>query len=376
MLMRRTAISAVAFAATVLALAGPGSATAGANPPGPHDPYGAVTARRAVAAGLQYTGWAADPDAPTSALSVVVLRDGQTVVASARTTVPAPGRRATFTVTAPVPSGAHTLCLVARNAGLGLDTVLDCAATPLGTVLTATQLAQHDPAGAITAASATATTLRIQGWATDPDYLARPSVAVLYVDGSPAATVDTGSYPGPRPAGAGPKSAFDIRVPVAPGAHLGCVWIVNVGFGANAFLGCQARDTRGVAGTGPVPTPPLNLRVLAEAKRHVGQRYVWGAVGPTTFDCSGLVKYSYRIAGMSSLPRISEDQFAAARLIPASRVRPGDLVFTHDSEGDVYHVGIYVSPGRALAAIDEAEGVNYQSIWDPADTTYGSFTHT
>jgi len=75
------------------------------------------------------------------------------------------------------------------------------------------------------------------------------------------------------------------------------------------------------------------------------------------------------------LPRTSEQQFAAARLIPASRAVPGDLVFTYDSEGDVYHVGIYISPGKAFAAIDEAEGVNYQTIWDPKSTAYGSFTH-
>ena len=66
----------------------------------------------------------------------------------------------------------------------------------------------------------------------------------------------------------------------------------------------------------------------------------------------------------------------SARLIPASRAVPGDLVFTHDTEGDVYHVGLYVGPGKALAAIDPASGVNYQSIWDPNMTTYGSFTHT
>jgi cell wall-associated NlpC family hydrolase len=55
---------------------------------------------------------------------------------------------------------------------------------------------------------------------------------------------------------------------------------------------------------------------------------------------------------------------------------PGDLVFYHDTEGDVYHVGIYLSPGMTVAAIDTAEGVNYQKIWDPSSATYGSFTHT
>jgi hypothetical protein len=47
----------------------------------------------------------------------------------------------------------------------------------------------------------------------------------------------------------------------------------------------------------------------------------------------------------------------------------------HDDVGDVYHVGIYLSPGRTVAAIDESSGVDYQKIWDPSIVTYGSFTH-
>jgi cell wall-associated NlpC family hydrolase len=75
-------------------------------------------------------------------------------------------------------------------------------------------------------------------------------------------------------------------------------------------------------------------------------------------------------------PRVSEAQALAARLIPASRAVPGDLVFYHDSVGDVFHVGIYLSPGKTVAAIDESQGVNYQTIYDPSSATYGSFTHT
>jgi cell wall-associated NlpC family hydrolase len=88
-----------------------------------------------------------------------------------------------------------------------------------------------------------------------------------------------------------------------------------------------------------------------------------------------LVTFSYGRAGFVT-PRISEDQAHAARLIPASRAVPGDLVFMHDEVGDVYHVSIYLSPGKTVAAIDESRGVDYQTIWDPSIVTYGSFTHT
>jgi cell wall-associated NlpC family hydrolase len=115
--------------------------------------------------------------------------------------------------------------------------------------------------------------------------------------------------------------------------------------------------------------------VVTIAKRQVGKPYVWAAAGPNAFDCSGLVLFSYARAGMPGIYHQSGVQFNKARLIPASRARPGDLVFYHDSVGSVYHVGIYLAPNSTVAAIDTAEGVNYQSInWGSA--TYGSFTHS
>jgi NlpC/P60 family len=350
----------------------------------PHDAIGAVSTLTAVPGGLTATGWAADPDALTTNLTISGVIDGRVIAASALTSVanqavttkyhtgPTPG----FTLTIPVPSGSHTVCVVTNNLGSGLQVPLKCVVTPLGSTLTAAQLAAHKPVGAISQTSVTSTTLRLSGWASDPDWIARRSIVVLYVDGRSVATVTTHQYPtSPRPAAAGWASAFDISVPVSVGAHQGCIWVVNLGLGSNSFLGCRHRDTRGPSSTGTFATPPLNTKVVAEAQRHIGQSYVWGATGPSTFDCSGLVKYSYGKNGYTT-PRISEDQFTAARLIPASRARPGDLVFTYDTQGDVYHVGIYVSPGRTVAAIDEAEGVNYQTIWDPSMTTYGSLTHT
>jgi cell wall-associated NlpC family hydrolase len=384
---RRLTTAAAAVAALIASVVG-GSTPAQANPPGPHDPFGAVTSVAAVSGGVLVKGWAADPDALKTNLKIIAIQDGRYSTASTITSVanatvatkygtgPTPG----FALTVPVATGTHTVCIDAANVMYGLSTLLRCVVTPLGTALTAAQLATHSPVGAYTSATATTTSLRVRGWATDNDFVVRPAVVVLYVDGSPASTVVTTSYPAPRPAGAGPTSLYDVTVPVATGAHVACIWVVNIGLGNNAFQGCKSVDTRGAAGTTAVTTPPLNTAVVAQAKRHIGQQYVWGAAGPTTFDCSGLVMYSYaHPIGYSpgfATPRIAADQFRAARLIPASRAVPGDLVFTYDTEGDVYHVGFFIKPGVALAAIDEAQGVNYQNIWDPAATAYGSFTHT
>jgi cell wall-associated NlpC family hydrolase len=381
-----------AVAALVLGLCAVlGASPAGANPAEPGDPIGSVTSVKAVTGGLLFTGWAADPDALTTNVTVGAIVDGYTSAVTAQTSIanatvttkyhtgPTPG----FTLTVPIATGSHTACLVVRNIGGGLPTLLKCVATPLGTTLTSAQLAKHSPRGAYTSATASSTSLRVTGWATDPDYIIRKATVVVYVDGTSARTVHTTSYPAPRPSGAGSSSLFDVTVSVAGGAHIACIWVVNIGFGSNSSLGCKAVDTRGPAGTGTLTTPALNTAALAQAKRHIGQAYVWGAAGPTTFDCSGLVVYSYAhpypstsATPMTNIPHQSELQFNKARLIPASRALPGDLVFYFDNEGDVYHVGIYISPGKTVAAIDEAEGVNYQTIWDPSSAVYGSLTHT
>jgi hypothetical protein len=357
---------------------------AAANPPGPHDPFGVVGSVTATVDGIQFSGWAADPDALTTNVTVGVLMDGRKWLAAGPTALARPkisqkyglGPTPGFTVAAPLDTLPHTACLVARNLGtLGLATVLKCVATPLGTPLTGEQLAAHSPQGVIERTGVRTASMRFRGWTTDPDYLGRRVVVVLYIDGTSVRTVPTHPYPTPRPDGAGPMSAFDITVPVSSGMHLGCVWAVNVGLGSNSFLGCRARDTRGPAGTGVLTVPRLNKRVVTEATSHIGEPYVWGAEGPHKFDCSGLVMFSYGKFGFTT-PRVSEDQAKAARLIPESRALPGDLAFYHDQVGEVYHVGIYLGGGKTVAAIDPAHGVAYQYVWDPSSTTYGSFTHT
>ncbi|MDQ1720626.1 MAG: peptidoglycan DL-endopeptidase CwlO, partial [Pseudonocardiales bacterium] len=162
----------------------------------------------------------------------------------------------------------------------------------------------------------------------------------------------------------------------ATGAHNVCVWAVNIGVGVNKALGCAALSTPAVAMLpGPAPaTPASNAAIVKLAMTFVGKPYVWGGATPAGFDCSGLVQYSYRTAAALTTPRVSQDQFRAARMIPAVRAVPGDLVFYHDNTGSVYHVGIYTGPGMTVAAVDPAHGVRAQSIWD-STATFGSFTH-
>ena len=97
---------------------------------------------------------------------------------------------------------------------------------------------------------------------------------------------------------------------------------------------------------------------LEIARTQLGRPYVWGGASPeTSFDCSGLVQWSFARTG-ARLPRTAQQQFdATARLSPAELV-PGDLVFfeaTYVSPDRITHVGIYVGGGRMLSA--ESGGV-------------------
>src|SRR4051812_16396582 len=135
------AILATVAAGTALAVAGAPSASAAPAADHSHDPIGAVTATKAVTGGLQFTGWAADPDALTGNVTLIGLVDGRlkstavTAVANAKVrtkhhTGPTPG----FVLTVPVDTTApHTVCVGARNVAAGYHTALTCAVTPLGT---------------------------------------------------------------------------------------------------------------------------------------------------------------------------------------------------------------------------------------------------
>lgn len=100
---------------------------------------------------------------------------------------------------------------------------------------------------------------------------------------------------------------------------------------------------------------------VAEAARHAGKPYVFGATGPNAFDCSGFVQYVYRRVGVS-LPRTSAQQAAAARPVSQSSKRLGDLIIFRSS-GRVTHVGIYAGNGTMWVARRSGTTVTRQRIY-------------
>lgn len=101
--------------------------------------------------------------------------------------------------------------------------------------------------------------------------------------------------------------------------------------------------------------------VVDIALAQVGKEYVYGTAGPNTFDCSGLVSYSYAQVGYS-ITHWSQGQFnlvqSKGHLVrSASSLKPGDLVFWGYSATSIYHVGIYIGGGRYVHASMPGVGV-------------------
>jgi peptidoglycan DL-endopeptidase CwlO len=134
------------------------------------------------------------------------------------------------------------------------------------------------------------------------------------------------------------------------------VSLVNSGTGATAGAGGTAGA--GTATSASVPTAALDTMLSAAMSRR-GLPYVWGAAGPSSFDCSGLVQWSFAQAGIV-MPRVAADQALSGPAVPVSQLEPGDLLFYHtDPTAPQYisHVAIYLGNGWMIQAPEPGQDV-------------------
>lgn len=100
--------------------------------------------------------------------------------------------------------------------------------------------------------------------------------------------------------------------------------------------------------------------LVGNALQFVGTPYAWGGAAPGGFDCSGLVYYAGKLAGMN-LPRTSQAQSQLGTQVSLSALQPGDLVFW-GGVGSAYHVGIYIGGGSYVHAPAPGQSVTTMSM--------------
>ncbi|MFI6363036.1 C40 family peptidase [Nocardia sp. NPDC050630] len=96
---------------------------------------------------------------------------------------------------------------------------------------------------------------------------------------------------------------------------------------------------------------------LDAAKSKIGAQYSWGASGPFSFDCSGLVQWAYKQAGIE-LPRTSFEQSHVGAPVAFEDLQPGDIVVTNGGG----HVGLYAGDGKLLNAVQSGQPVSYTPL--------------
>ena len=99
-------------------------------------------------------------------------------------------------------------------------------------------------------------------------------------------------------------------------------------------------------------------RAVEYAMKQVGKQYVWGATGPDTFDCSGLVLWSYTKAGIEEAgmtpPRVAAAQGKTGKRVKEEDLVAGDLIFNGENAS---HVMMYAGDGKVVHAADSNTGI-------------------
>ena len=143
-------------------------------------------------------------------------------------------------------------------------------------------------------------------------------------------------------------------------------------FGKATFAGIAALILAGCAGPAVVTTKPGEVsvakaapasvaeRAAAVALQQVGSAYRYGGASPAGFDCSGLVHYSYREAGMR-VPRTTGQLWQSAGTVAYDDLQVGDLLFFR-FDGKMSHVGIYVGEEQFVHAPSSGKRVSIESL--------------
>jgi murein DD-endopeptidase len=126
------------------------------------------------------------------------------------------------------------------------------------------------------------------------------------------------------------------------------------------LLSCAIAAVASAASASSTP----HERAAAEALKMVGAPYRYGGASPKGFDCSGLVQYSFRQAGIT-LPHQTEQQRRLGKRVAISELRPGDLVFFDQQGKKNGHVAMYAGNGEIVHAPSSGKRVRRDRLDSP-----------
>ena len=113
------------------------------------------------------------------------------------------------------------------------------------------------------------------------------------------------------------------------------------------------------------PPPASGSKVetaIAFARAQLGEPYVWGGAGPSSWDCSGLTMRAWQAAGVN-LPHYAGAQYAQTTPVPMSKIRRGDLLYwSNGGPGSIYHEALYLGGGQMIQAPRPGRSVEIVSL--------------
>jgi cell wall-associated NlpC family hydrolase len=141
----------------------------------------------------------------------------------------------------------------------------------------------------------------------------------------------------------------------------GLLWLAT----ALLLQACASSPYRPAAPAVPPSAPPLSTgnEIAIRAMALVGVPYEFGGNGPTTFDCSGLVRYVHAQLGIV-VPRTAAEQYAASKHVSLQSLEPGDLLFFRTHGKRISHVAIYAGEGRFVHAPQTGRPVELRTLDD------------
>jgi cell wall-associated NlpC family hydrolase len=209
--------------------------------------------------------------------------------------------------------------------------------------------------------------LALPGWATLPAGAAAQAVQRsanpgAYAPQEPvAADLVARFWTGPDNPAPPPTTARDAAAAVGPAALLGCP---DQG-GSNLALGPSRIDPRRLPTGFTLPSDPHQRAAVGFALAQLGKPYVWGAEGPGSFDCSGLMQAAYAAAGVAITRTTATQVHDGIPVAELGQLTPGDLLFIPGALGTAVHpghVGMYAGGGIIVDAYDTNKGVILETV--------------